>query len=242
MTSALKAPHRKNGFALIVVLGTLTVLTVLFAMSSSRIMNTERIAAAEARVAMANQRDRDLLLLAADARRNSPDMDQITLSRGDEEITLRFQDVGGLIDLNGARPELVEHLVARFVPETGDVVEATAAVHRFRAEGGRFLRIEQLFTVMNAPTGDTRALARVATVYSGSAGISVEMAPVDVLEIVTNQQGARELLAELVEEADRGRANGQVFQIREEVAGAPEAVFGSMLLRPGGTSVMVLHL
>jgi hypothetical protein len=172
--------HRNHGFAIIVVLASLLVLTALFAISSTRSMAHIQNQSAEQYLAANDSHRVTLLQLVLAREPNNPTGGQIALPAPFHEQTLRLQDVGGLIDLNSASPELLEKMFRHLqFPDN-----AQESFRSWRRDGRRLMRIDDLIRITNADPVLLPDLAQAATVFSGRRGIAIEHAPEKVLEIV----------------------------------------------------------
>lgn len=206
--------ERRKGFALVVVLISLLILTALFTAASQRSLARLREDAGEAlllRRAAARAEVLELLLeLPAEALPHGP------LALPDGRI-VRLQDCGGLIDLNTASPALLAQMAQRLdLPET-----ALARLRDWRRSGLRLQRVADFARIGGLTEDEALAVARVATVYSGRPGIAPDAAPPEVLEIVTAPGGA-------VPEAFQSAPSGENFHVfllgGERLAGVIGAV------------------
>ena len=125
---------------------------------------------------------------------------------GDRTVTIVFRDVGGLIDLIIADPEIL-HLLFRYL--AGDAATATNAETAFRDwrhRGQRLERVGGLLQIAEMPEEARERLERVATVFSGQRGIVLERPPDEVLSLLGGAPDAALVSA----------PSGTNFQIREE--------------------------
>ncbi|MEM1145767.1 MAG: hypothetical protein AAGI88_24600 [Pseudomonadota bacterium] len=228
--------NARRGFALITALFSLAVLTILFSTASVRSVNHLRNAAVDLELAIENAQRMDVLRLAA-RHANIDGENAFTMVIGDVEWTLQFQDVGGLIDLNTAAPELLERLVLDL---SGDAFIAAEALDRYqdwRRAGRRLARTSDFLRVTGLAQEHRERLRRVATVYSGRRGIAPDVAPLEVLRIVTGPDGDRE---DLIGQLDGGlisARSGRNFMVKTN--GAGEVVLGN-INKMGETSYRVL--
>lgn len=95
-------------------------------------------------------------------------------------ITLVIQDVGGLIDLNTAAPELI----AAVIDYLGLEPEAIEKYRVWRQEGRRLLRTDDFLRVVEANMTLTTTLSTIATVHSGRRYVSNASSPEDVKQIL----------------------------------------------------------
>ncbi len=171
---------RNRGFAIIVVLAALLILTALFAISSARSMAHIQTQNAEQYLAANNSQRVTLLRLATTIVPSDAVTGAISLPPPFHTQTLRLQDVGGFIDLNTASPEILEKLF-RHLRFPND---AQSKFRSWRREGQRLMRVDDLIRITSADPALRVELAQVATVFSGRRGIAIEHAPAKVLEIV----------------------------------------------------------
>ena len=186
--------NKRRGFALIVVLSTLSIITLLFAIASSRVVSRLSDTRTDSLVAHDALVKASLLALAArvygDAQ--TPLTTDVILPvqwRG-EDASLVLQDAGGLVDLNTANPVMLEQLA--------DALGVTSA----QLEGYRLwrrtpLRLQRTSDFVRVIGGDTElreSLFPIATVFSGRPGIAAHLAPIKLLEILTGSTGSRAVL------------------------------------------------
>ncbi len=94
--------------------------------------------------------------------------------------TLFQQDVNGLTDLNTAAPDILERVVVAF--DLGP--EAMVDYIAWRRSGRRLLRASDFLRVTGAGQDRLAELLAVAAVHSGRRGIAPDVAPVEVLTIL----------------------------------------------------------
>jgi hypothetical protein len=194
ITSVNRADRQsaRKGFALIVVLFSLTVLTLIFGTASLRTLThiegvqlSERIAAAEHETT----RRADLLLQLGPS---VLDPDQTIEALGEISV----QPVTGLIDLNTASPALLETLLKGYGLADSTVSDALSDYRTWRREGRVFLRVADFYRVTGLSQQQVPEIERFATVFSGRIGIAADQAPLTLLEHLTGSPGRREALLE----------------------------------------------
>ena len=179
-------PHHRHahrrGFALIVVLSSLAILTIIFSVASSRTMSRLLDGASERMLAQRQATGRELLTLALQLKSSAAGREQTEFRAEMNGVmhTLFLQDVGGLIDLNTAAPEILERVVEAF--ELGP--EAMTDYIAWRRSGRRLLRVGDFLRVTGAGQDQLAELFAVATVHSGRRGIAPDLAPIGVLAIL----------------------------------------------------------
>ena len=167
---------------MIVVLASLAILTIIFAIASQRSMTLLQTVAAEEQLLARQHRTLEILQIVASAGPEIAETTSLQLPTG--PVDPRIQDVGGLIDLNTASPELLGQLF--------DALDFPAdADDRFRAwrrDGRRLQRVDDVVRITGADPAITPTLHGVATVHSGRRGIAADVAPQVVLDIAAPAQ------------------------------------------------------
>lgn len=158
------------GFALLVVLAGLLVLTALFATTAVRNVATAGVGATELRLARHHAAGMDQLRLLADGGALVP------LAEG-----YQVRPVSGLIDLNTAAPALRRALFDMLGADPG----AEHAYVAFR-RGARLGRADDLVVILHLDPSQRDLLGRVATTVSGSAGFDLEASPDVLRDAVTS--------------------------------------------------------
>lgn len=207
--------HRKRGFAIIVVLASLLILTALFAISSTRSMAHIQNQSAEQYLAANKSHRVTLLRLVVETEPDNSTRGLVPLPAPFHAQTLRLQDVGGLIDLNSASPELLEKLFRHLhFPDN-----AQESFRSWRRDGQRLMRVDDLIRITNADPVLLPALAQVATVFSGRRGIAIEHAPEKVLEIVRDGRST-------ISDSDISAASNTNFRVYLQDTDTSELMIG----------------
>lgn len=176
--------HRRasSGFALLVVLSTLTILTLLFAISSKRSLTHLRLQDTEATLAEVNFQKTELLqAVAARGRPEDQSEGAFEIRLGDESFQITMVDVGGLIDLNSAAPALLSAYFEALGLTPSDLQE----FRTWRQKSRRLLRVIDLARIVNKPINSAQ-LIRTATVHSGRSGLAVEESPDELIEMIAS--------------------------------------------------------
>lgn len=170
----------QSGFAMIVVLASLLILTTLFAIATFRSMTHIQVQTAERHLATRHAHDAVILQILRDMRPDDMMQDSLQLPPPFDDMPLRAQDVGGLIDLNTAAPELLHALfdVLDFPPD------AVGDFRQWRREGRRLNRLDDIIRITGADILLLDELDKVATVFSGRRGIAPMTAPLQVRTIL----------------------------------------------------------
>ncbi|MES0863753.1 hypothetical protein ABLN87_15495 [Ruegeria sp. SCPT10] len=192
----LASIRRNQGFALIVVLSTLSIVALLFAITSNRFLAGQAYTEAELELGRFQQENQALAELAIGV--FGPGSNQIdpqtslVFQQNGRELTLILQDVGGLIDLNTAGPELLNALFkALEIPD--------AAVEQFREwrrKSYRLHSVADFARVADTPYEDGLRLREFATVHSGRFGIAPDWAPQGLMALLAgskSSEGAQSL-------------------------------------------------
>jgi hypothetical protein len=168
----------RDGFALPVVLGGLLLVTALFATAQQQTLGYLSQIEAEHRALVRMDSRRQAIDLAGALLMAFPDLREFAFP-DDSGRTLLLQDVGGLIDLNTAHPDLLDRLaLALQVPSGG-----MERLRIWRQAGLRLLDLNDFVRLAGLPWQQTQKLPFVATVSSGRFGIDPETAPQVVLDI-----------------------------------------------------------
>ena len=210
---------RQGGMALIVVLWLVVLLSVMAAGHSRNVRTDTTLAArqvqsAKARaLAEAGINQAILGMLAADAGRKLPvDGSLFDIRIGDDVVTIAIRDASGLVDLNGASPELLDAaLEACDVGEVarGELVDAildwrdrddlrrlhgiedddyVAAGVAWTSRDGAFEAVDELKYLPGMSQARYDCLAAFVTVHSGRGGLKVEYAPPALVAALTGEQ------------------------------------------------------
>ncbi|MHA6268375.1 hypothetical protein ACXYMP_16060 [Aliiroseovarius sp. CAU 1755] len=174
--------HGRKGFALIAVLLGLATITTLYAVTSARVVAMRSEMATDRILLTRPGQAGDMLRLAGEwLGTPDPDFAQgFTVNLNGEETHITAVDVGGQIDLNTARPELLERAAEYFgIDETG-----LTKFRNWRRAPNRVQRIEDFQRVSGVGGEVTPEMREALTVYSGRSGVAKDYAPDLVLEIL----------------------------------------------------------
>jgi hypothetical protein len=208
-----------SGFALIVVLSTLAILTLLFAISTR--LSLAHIQAQETELHIAERAALNKRLLhgvsghLAEAREGGTY--EITVDG--QSYQLRVIDVGGLVDLNTASPPLLD----AYLSALGMTQEEIARLRAWRQTSKRLLRVEDLIRVTGTTALDQSLLLQTATVHSGRPGVSLEDAP----------EALRDLIFARWDEAWTSPRSGMNFSVGAGGSGGKVSI-GVAHVPPGG--------
>ena len=248
---AFPMQRRQDGMALIVVLWLVVLLSIMAAGHSKNVHTDTTLAARQVQSAKARALAEAginhviLEMLAADSDRNLPaDGSLFTVRVGDDDVTIAIRDATGFIDLNAAKPELLEAaLEACGVGETArrDLVDAIldgrdrddlrrlrgfedddymAAGVAWTPRDGAFEAVDELKYLPGMSQARYDCLAPFVTVHSGRGGLNMEYAPPALITALTGEEVP-------AAEADDGSAGGPrngTFHIYASASGSAATV------------------
>lgn len=179
--------HSSRGFALIVVLSALAILTLLFAISTRLSIAHIQRQNTELLIAERSFQNGEIVnaalvaLASADRAHGLPDKVEVQVNG--ESVTVEVIDVGGLVDLNTADPRLLQ---ATF-EALGLGPDELARYRDWRRYGRRLLQVDDLIRITGSQGIDRRLLRRITTVHSGRRGVSEQDAPARLLEALSGR-------------------------------------------------------
>jgi hypothetical protein len=236
MITMQQTPKPTAGFALILVLASLLILTTLFAIIQTRSLSYRFWATTEQTILTNQLHNQNTLRLAIALRIAHPDETAFDLGKGNHII---LQDVGGLIDLNTATPELLDRLAK-------DIGVTPLGLRRYRAwrqAGHRVMRVTDFLRVTGASEAMEPRLRAAATVFSGRSGIDPDVASQAALEVAAGRLGPPALLARSIRADFRSLASGSNFQVSLVPGKESERVtIGTVNIGPTTTASRVLEL
>jgi len=216
----------RNGYALITVLFSLAILTVLIGSASRLAINHAMVLKGQAVLSSRLTLTKSLLYLAVSKRQGQENSSHIRMVFKGSNYTAIFQDVGGLVDLNTASPDLLstvlENLGAR---DPSDIIEKLRA---WRRQGYRLLRSEDFARITGLSSAVMRPLSQITTVFSGRRGISPDVAPGTILEILASETGSPEYLASRIPPTYISPASGVNFRVI--IQNEDGSMLGSMVI------------
>lgn len=171
----------KGGFALVAVLSSLTILLLLFVISSRLTLASQSFYATEKHILQARHNAAGTMSVLASLSRE--DVQKIVASRAPiskSEDAISLQDVNGLIDLNTASPEILGALIGQL----GGNLDALPDYLDWRRRGHRLYRINDVMPFFEIPSANTAQLESIGTLYSGRRDVDFERAPTQVLEVI----------------------------------------------------------
>lgn len=232
----------RGGFALVVVLSTLSIIALLFAISSSRILTRAGDLATEQRLAEWTLRRSDLLDLAVAGfgagDGQVPADGELRVPGGDGELTVRLRDTGGLIDLNTAAPEILDQLAAAL----GVSADAMAEYRRWRRTPRRLQRVSDFARITGLGPEESRRLQEVATVYSGRRGVAPAHASDVVLQVLTGLEADRATLLRRLPPSWATPSSGSVFEVTLSSRQGPARRLGVVQIAGTGAAGRVLAM
>lgn len=111
----------------------------------------------------------------------------------DKTWTVTLQDVSGMVDLNTANPALLERLLTNAGIE--NVAQVTEHYQNWRQEGNRLSRINDFGRIAEITQIEMEHIAPHVTIFSGRPGISIDVASMLTLELLTGTAGSRSAVA-----------------------------------------------
>ncbi len=157
--------HNSKGFALIIVLGGLAILTTLFAVIMTR--SQADLSELVTLTALSDRQRADLAALEHALQMGEIDGSIITGQ------TLHLEDLGGRVDLNTATPALIQALLDHMEADG----EALIRWRAWRRAPHRFLRVSDFLSVTGVDSSHREWLRQVATVHSGRRGLAPSHVP-----------------------------------------------------------------
>jgi len=248
---AMSMRRRQDGMALIVVLWLVVLLSIMAAGHSKNVHTDTTLAARQVQSAKARALAEAginhviLEMLAADSDRKLPaDGSLFNVRIGDDDVTIAIRDATGFVDLNAAKPELLEAaLEACGVGETArrDLVDAildwrdrddlrrlhgiedddyVAAGVAWTSRDGAFEAVDELKYLPGISQSRYDCLAPFVTVHSGRGGLNMEYAPPALITALTGEDVP-------AADADDDRAGGPrngTFHIYASASGSAATV------------------
>ncbi|WP_133840735.1 hypothetical protein [Pelagimonas phthalicica] len=157
--------------------------------------------------------------------------DKIELPFLGDQASLWLQDVGGLIDLNSAAPDLL-NLLAREFSVSEDAMER---FRQWRRTPHRLQSVTDFARVAEIDPEIVEGLDPFATVYSGRFGVAIEEAPIAL-------QSALRREAWPLPEPWATQPSGQVFKVFLQPSGKTARAIGTIKLRSEEQPERVLEL
>ena len=234
---ALCPLSRERGLALVMVLWLLILLTVIAA-SHARVVRTEtrlasnHLEAGKARsLAEAGAHHAIMELLVRDQSQRWPVNGSVNRIRFDDGVVaIAIRDARGLIDINSARPALLDKLLAgtglqqeprqALVDAILDWRDQDNLKHlngaedddyrraglRWAARDGAFRSVEELRYVMGMSNQVFERLAPYLTIYSGQAGVELGFAPPWLLSVLSDSE-------DIPDTGQKAAAGGSTYHI-----------------------------
>jgi general secretion pathway protein K len=252
-TRAITLRRRQDGMALVLVLWLVVLLSVMAAGHSRNVhtdttLASRQVQSAKARaLAEAGINHVILEMLAADSDRKLPvDGSLFNVRIGEDDVTIAIRDATGFVDLNAAKPELLDAaLKACGVGETArrDLVDTIldwrdkddlrrlhgvedddyfAAGVAWTSRDGAFEAVDELRYLPGMSQARYDCLAPFVTVYSGRGGLNMEYAPPALIAALTGEEVPT---ADSVD--DDGKASGPrngTFHIYSSASGSGTTV------------------
>jgi type II secretory pathway component PulJ len=225
----MNARFGKRGFALIVVLGTLSLIALLFATAQIRLLARVADSSTEALIAERALAQRSLLRLAADlyGAGDVPPEQVLTVPYLGGEAQVRLRDVAGLVDLNTGNPEMLDRLAEALGVTAGQM----AAYRDWRRAPHRLHSVRDFGRVAGTSRDAVAGLEQIATVFSGRFGIAPDHAPPRLLG----------LLPAALPEGWVDAPTGRVFNVVLQGDTGRDVLLGTIRLSDGPGEVIDLY-
>ena len=166
---------KERGFAIVIVLFGLSIVTALYAISSTLTLASIKRNSIDARLAVeASTRFGLIEAISAGTSFDEP-VSMVDVAG----VTLELREVSGLVDLNAASRPLLE----LFFDKAGYTRDQLETFLDWRADGRRLLRLEDLNRIAGPPARSAD-LYRLATIYSGKQGVAPEAITNELLELM----------------------------------------------------------
>lgn len=171
----------QSGYALLVVLSALAILTALYAISSRLSLSASLRGGSEVRLAENGFENMETLLAAIqNLDKGNSLAGQAVVSVNGSDKAINIVDVGGLVDLNSASPQLIDTLFRHLDMEH----DAAERFREWRRTPYRLQRISDLKWIAGATPQTIALMKTVATVHSGRRGVNLENAPNSLVELL----------------------------------------------------------
>ncbi|WP_284165983.1 hypothetical protein [Frigidibacter sp. SD6-1] len=185
------------------------VITALFAVTQKRLLARHSGDAAD-RIVLANMVEATALLrLALRLRANDATAVSYDIEWADKRMQLNLQDVGGLIDLNTANPDLL----SRLADDLKVSHDGMRDLREWRRLSLRLLSLQDFVRLTGAAPDSLERLRSAATVHSGRPGIDIASASLSALEIATGSSGTDEELRRHVPSVFSSQPTGTIFDV-----------------------------
>ncbi|MEE9455330.1 MAG: hypothetical protein V3V13_13250 [Paracoccaceae bacterium] len=228
MYTNIPPQHQKNhiGFALIAVLFSLVILILLFGSAQKNFLtHTMLIGAQFHKVEQDAVRPNLMALSQIYADTAEP----VTVQLDGQDLSAHFQDVGGLVDLNYASPELLELLLNALGLAPHQTSTAILAFRDFRQTGLRLQRVSDFARIARLDPATIPNLANFATVHSGRTGIAPDIAPIILLELLTGTTGSRDFLKSKISGKFHSPASGNLFRVVFQTQSTPQEIIVAII-------------
>lgn len=198
----------RRGFALVVVLASLVILTLLLSLSSKTLLTEHQVARTtldlQTREALTVEAVHYVMSLSLGG---ATPLD-MTLP-GAEDVWLDLVDVGGLIDLQTADSRLSSKVIEALALGP----DASRLFRNWLRQSASAHTLSDVLRELQAGPDKSAQLAAVATLRSGRPGIHPQAAPLPVLELATDEVGARGRLEAAVPPGFTSQPTGRFFQL-----------------------------
>lgn len=210
MNMTLNGTKDQPGFALIAVLFSLVILVLLFGSAQKNFISHATFLGAQthkenAEIVRQNIEAISQLYMA--------NLAPISVELNGQSITPEFIDVGGLVDLNSATPDLLTKLLLGLKLSPVQASEAVAALRTFRRTGARLNRVSDFHRITGLTATTLPDLITFATVHSGRRGVAPNESPLALLEVLTGMTGPRDFLEANIKPVFTSPPSNMMFQV-----------------------------
>lgn len=207
----VRAPKPTDGYALITVLFSLAIITILLTSASRLNINHARYVSDQTVLANRLSEAETFLNLSVAEWRLQGKPQLVSFEFQGESYVTEFQDVGGLIDLNTASPSLLFTLLtAVHIENPTDVI---AKYQAWRQQGFRLQRVSDFARVAGFSSEAAQRIGPFVTVHSGRRGIAPNASPLILLELLVGENGTAEYLATQLPRTYKSHASKVNFRV-----------------------------
>lgn len=153
-------------------------------------------------------------------------------------LEANFQDVGGLVDLNYASPELLEGLLIALGLTSQEATAVMLTFRDFRRTGLGLQRVSDFERIVGLVPNTLPTLANFTTVHSGRTGIAPDVAPLRLLELLTGGAGSREHLKAQLPARLHSPSSGTIFRVKAPALSPAVAIIS---ITSGSNAIHVLQ-
>lgn len=206
----IKTNNNQSGFALIAVLFSLVILVLLFGSAQKNFVSHATFLGAQY-----HKENKDILQqnLIAISQLYIANPAPISIEINGQTVTAEFIDVGGLVDLNAASPDLLTQLLLGLDLTSLQASNAVTSLREFHRAGARLNRVSDFHHITQLDTTTLPNLSAFATIHSGHRGIAPSHSPLALLEALAGTSAPREFLEASIKPDFVTPASNTVFHV-----------------------------